>query len=124
MEFGSHEVQKIVTITLLVATGMLALLCDYIRFRMHRPKAAAMAKPATLKTAIGHTLVPEITVPAAVAKPTRASRLAAALQQPKRTVSPIVQAIIARNTQLNRAEPVPEKKPAASQKKAKAQRAG
>src|SRR5262245_13303963 len=123
MEFGSHEVQKIVTITLLVATGILAILCDYIRFRMHRPKMATAPKQAALQTAIGYTLVPEIAVPVAAPKPTRASRLAAALQQPRRAASPIVQALIARSAQLESNDATP-KKPVESQKKTKAHRAG
>src|SRR6185312_3439894 len=102
-QIGSHEVQMVITVTLLVATSLLALLCDVLRFRMGNAMApAANALPATLKTAIEPTLVPEIEISYTpeVPKLNRASRLAVALKQPRRVVSADVQAIIERNSQF------------------------
>src|SRR4051794_31528129 len=103
MELGSHEVQKVVMIVLLVATGVLALLCDYLRIRLHRASTANSAfervsASEQSKAAIAHTLVPEMDVPEAQ-KSMRASRLAAALRQPRRLVSADVLAVIERNPQ-------------------------
>lgn len=123
MQIGSHEVQVIITVTLLVATSIAALLCDYLRFRMQRSTAPASRKsPEPVK--IAPTLVPEIELAAASPIPhsNRASRLAAALKQPRRVVSPEVQAIIARSSQFEESPAAP-KKPTAFQKKAKALRA-
>jgi hypothetical protein len=122
MQIGSHEVQVVITITLLIATSAAALLCDYLRFRTQDGSAQAQRTPQPLRTSVGHTLVPEFEVAATTPKSTRASRLAAALQQPRRAVSPVVQAIIARSSQYETTAAAP-KKPTASQKKAKARRA-
>jgi hypothetical protein len=79
----------ILTVTLLVATSLLALFCDYLRYRMYRRLAAARPKEAyVLRTAIVPTLVPEIEVatrapwvPVQVPRANQATRLAAAMQQ-------------------------------------------
>jgi hypothetical protein len=60
-QIGSHEVQAILTVSLLVATSLLALLCDFLRYRMYRPSVAVSREPA--RTLIAPTLVPEIEVP-------------------------------------------------------------
>jgi hypothetical protein len=121
MQFESHQVQVIVTISLLVASTIAALVCDYLRFRMLRAAKPASA-PEPPKTIISHTLVPALEVTAPPPKPTRASRLTAALKQPRRAVSPEVRAIIERSSQFEESPATP-KKPTAFQKKAKAQHA-
>jgi hypothetical protein len=110
MEFGSHEVQKVIMIMLLVATGALALLCDYIRIRMNRASIPMQAPaPAYAQAiepddfAIGDTLVPEMEMPDGqipeAQKSQRAARLAAALRQPRRLVSADVLAVLERGSQ-------------------------
>lgn len=99
-------------IVLLVATGALALLCDYMRIRMqraavvhrvpmHAPAFAAAREPRY--SDIAPTLVPEVEVPEMevpeAQKSMRAARLAAALRQPRRLVSADVLAVIERNPQ-------------------------
>jgi len=129
MEFGSHEVQKIIMIVLLVATGALALLCDYMRIRMTRasvPQQAPAPAPSfePRHPAIAHTLVPDIEIPEAPIPEAqmshRAQRLAAALRQPRRLVSADVLAVLERGSQDDSTAangPVP------SQKKSKTRRA-
>jgi hypothetical protein len=120
-EIGSHEVQVIITVTLLVTTSILALLCDYLRFRALRRAAPVGPETTPLKTAIAPTLVPEIEVADSPApKSARASRLATALKQPRRVVSPEVQAIIERSSQSDNDAP---KKATLSHKKSKLRRA-
>ncbi len=121
-EIGSHQVQATITVTLLVATSILALLCDWLRFRMHRATApTANPAPEPRKHVISSTLVPEIEIAEAAPKSNRASRLATALKQPRRVLSPAAQAIIERNSQFDSGERAPEKK---TTKKSKLRRAG
>lgn len=63
MEIGSHQAQAIVTITLLVTASLLALFCDYLRYRMYQARVAESSEPRKLDTAISPTLVPEIAMP-------------------------------------------------------------
>lgn len=124
MQIGSHQVQVIITVTLLVATSIAALLCDYLRFRMQRSTAPARKSSEPVKVSIAPTLVPEIQLAEASPVPhsNRTSRLAAALKQPRRVISPEVQAIIARSSQFEESPAAP-KKPTTLQKKTKARRA-
>ncbi len=93
------------TVALLAVTAVLALLSDYVRIRSLRQMASgssSTAKAMSSKTssmAAHHILVPELPAQPEVSGG-RASRLAAALKQPRRELSAGARAAIERGSQL------------------------
>src|SRR5262245_33890343 len=114
-QWGPHEAQIALTVTLLAATAILALLCDVIRYRTSRTRTTGIAVRAqgpvseaapALRTTIAKTLVPELPAASAEKKAlARASRLATALKQPRRVLSPAAQAVIQRSAQAAQTSP-------------------
>ena len=92
----SHDFQVALTIIMIAVAAALALLTDYLRMRARRQETAS--EPAEEHSMAMHVLVPEL--PAPTVAPGRASRLAAALKQPRRQLSPAAQAAIERGAQL------------------------
>lgn len=108
----NHELQVIITVTLLVAATVLAVISDVVRIRaLRRADAEAVPAPAVAaQTLSRHTLVPEIPVPQV--SNGRASRLAASIKEKKRSLSPAAMAAIERGSKLARkgaAKAVPSK---------------
>lgn len=95
----NHELQVIVTVTLLAVTAVLALISDYLRIRSLRRASGSPAKAAQTSSMAVHVLVPELPGHAEVSGG-RASRLAAALKQPRRELSAGARAAIERGSQL------------------------
>jgi hypothetical protein len=102
----NHELQVVVTVTLLVVAAMLAVISDVVRIRALRRAEIASEVPAIpepAQTVARHTLVPDI--PAPQVSNGRSSRLAASLKEKRRSLSPAAMAAIERGSKLARKGP-------------------
>ncbi|MEI9813562.1 MAG: hypothetical protein WDO18_13350 [Acidobacteriota bacterium] len=113
MKLGSHEAQMILTTTLVVATALMALFCDFLRAQRSRTRQTVAKAAPPLETSIAHTLVPDL--PHAPARAIRASRLTASLEQGRRDMSPAARAIIEEVANAAKSEMQTARKSAASQ---------
>lgn len=100
---------------MLAVAAVLALITDYLRIRALRRELQAPANEHNMSM---HVLVPDLPAPAV--SNGRASRLAAALKQPRRQLSAGAQAAIERGAQLA----TPRKGPSGSRPDRSLQHAG
>jgi hypothetical protein len=114
----NHDLQVTITLSLLGVAAVLALVTDYLRIRALRREAESTPEASATHALATYVLVPEL--PAPMVPKSRASRLAAALKQPKRQISPAAQEAIQRGAQLA----TPSKGPAKQTAQQSLQRVG